>query len=625
MAALAELSAGSLGVGGQLRALEIIGEGGMGVIREAEQVTLGRVVAVKTLKPSRREAGAALDLLREAWVTGSLEHPNVVPVHYLELDERGHPVIVLKRIAGVEWSQLLYDAAAVEARFGATDLLAWNLGILLQVLNAIRFAHSKGIVHRDLKPSNVMIGDYGEVYLLDWGIAVSLRDDRSGRMSLASNATELAGTPCYMAPEMLGRDNCPWPISERTDVYLAGSVLFELITTKPPHDGPTALAVIASVIASKPVLPASVPPELAKICLRAMAEDPADRFESADAMRVAIQSYLEHRGSANLCARAELRLGELLEVVAHPISHLSAANTPAELEAADAAELEQRETVYRLYGACRFGCHEALAVWRDNVDAQTCLARATISVAEYELATANPKAAVTLLGELSDAPAELVARARQAADAEARHQAELEKLRVQHDTVAGRRTRSALSGLLGFTFAVLPLLEALFPGILPLGTHRGNVVWAVGALVIVLGFVYWARHTFSSTLFNRSVAMTGIFLFVGQIIVSAGSAQLGLSVMQSQVAMVFFWGTLTSMVAITLDRWLAPAAAFYFAAFLFATRFPEQRFYAMAASNFVFGLNALIRWRPATLVMSPDEKAWLERTKHNYRARRRSR
>src|SRR6185503_14452978 len=138
----------------------VIGQGGMGVVREAEQVSLGRTVAVKTVKPDQRSPEAAQDLLREAWVTGSLEHPNVVPVHHLGLDDEGMPAIVLKRVEGVEWSKLIRDAEDVKRRYGAADLLVWNLSILMQVLNAIRFAHSRGILHRDLKPSNVMVGDF---------------------------------------------------------------------------------------------------------------------------------------------------------------------------------------------------------------------------------------------------------------------------------------------------------------------------------------------------------------------------------------------------------------------------------------------------------------------------------
>ncbi|MCX5744053.1 MAG: hypothetical protein NT062_16310, partial [Proteobacteria bacterium] len=98
----------------------------MGVVRAAEQVELGRSVAVKTLRDDRKAPGAALDLLREAWVTGALEHPNIVPVHYLVLDDTGTPSIVLKRISGVEWSTVIDDAHAVSQRFGGHDLLAWN-------------------------------------------------------------------------------------------------------------------------------------------------------------------------------------------------------------------------------------------------------------------------------------------------------------------------------------------------------------------------------------------------------------------------------------------------------------------------------------------------------------------
>ena len=229
-----------------------------------------------------RRAIAALDLLREAWVTGAIEHPNVVPIHFVEVDAEGLPLVVMKRIEGVEWSTLACDAAAVARRFGATDLLAWNLGVLMQVLNAVRFAHHRGVIHRDLKPSNVMIGDFGEVYLLDWGIAVSLRDDGTGRFPLATDATELAGTPCYMAPEMLGRPGGP-PLSERTDVYLAGAILYELLTGRVPHEGGDAISVLASVVASKFEIPPSVPAEIARICERAMHADPAQRYPSAEA------------------------------------------------------------------------------------------------------------------------------------------------------------------------------------------------------------------------------------------------------------------------------------------------------------------------------------------------------
>lgn len=117
--------------GEALRTGETLGEGGMGRVRLAEQVALGRMVAVKSLRPDRRDPGAAVDLLREAWVTGALEHPNIIPVHTIHADDDGLPMVVLKRIEGADWSELLDDPEAVLARFGATDLLAWNLEILV--------------------------------------------------------------------------------------------------------------------------------------------------------------------------------------------------------------------------------------------------------------------------------------------------------------------------------------------------------------------------------------------------------------------------------------------------------------------------------------------------------------
>ncbi len=599
---LAQLSDGSST--GRLETGEVIGEGGMGVIRAATQVALGRGVAVKTLKPGRRDQVAVIDLLREAWVTGSLEHPNVVPVHYLEVDADGVPVIVMKRIAGVEWSKLLDNATEVETRFGATDVLAWNLGILLAVLNALRYAHSRGIVHRDVKPSNVMIGDFGEVYLLDWGIAVSLRDDGSGRLPLAVNATQLAGTPHYMAPEMLGQADGR-PIDERTDVYLAGAVLFELIAGHPPHQGKTAAAIIASVIASSPVLPASAPPELAKICLRAMHEQPPERFESVAALRLAIQSYLEHRGSADLAARANTRLGELRDVLAQTG--------------------DRHEEIYRLFGAARFGFHEALAVWPDNVDARAGLSSAITAVAEYELADGNPKGAVTLLGELTPPPAELLGRARTAVEVAAKKQAELEKLHAENDRTLGRRTRTFFSVILGVTFAILPLANELWFSARASESHRGATLIALVSLLVLGGFSFWARNTLRATAFNRRVTVTGLFVFAGQIVISQGAQALGLEVRESQVMMIFYWGTITTMLTITVDVWLWPSALLYFVWFLVAANYPTLRFYAMAAANFSFAVNAFIRWTPDTFRPSETERAGKQERDRRYQEARRGR
>jgi serine/threonine-protein kinase len=275
-----------------------IGEGGMGIVRVATQKSLDREVAVKTVRKDAQGRVATIRLLREAWITGSLEHPNIVPVYDLGLDDDGSPIIVLKRIEGVEWASVMRDADAVRTRFGAADLLEYNLRILIQLCNAVSLAHSRGVLHRDLKPENVMIGQFGEVYLVDWGIAVSLREDPSGRLPLASEATEMAGTPAYMAPEMLGASI--GKLSERTDVYLLGAVLHEILTGKPPHHRDAFRQIVTSILTLDVSYGAEVPRELGEIARRAMARDAHARFASADELRWRLVWFLRNRGSRAL-------------------------------------------------------------------------------------------------------------------------------------------------------------------------------------------------------------------------------------------------------------------------------------------------------------------------------------
>jgi len=286
-ARMASLRAGEgEALAGRLELHGTLGEGGMGIVRLAEQKALGRRVAVKTLREVHAgDDTIALKLLQEAWVTGRLEHPNVVPVHDLFVDRDGRPHIVLKRIEGRRWADVMHDRVALEAVFGVGEALEHNLGVFVQVCHAVAFAHQRGIVHRDLKPDNVMIGEFGEVVVLDWGIALALHEDESGRVPHVSSATEAAGTPAYMAPEMLGGESPR--IGATTDVYLLGAVLYEILEGKPPHDGESFPAMIASILESKPPLSPHAPAELARIVERAMDADPDARFEcSASAASV---------------------------------------------------------------------------------------------------------------------------------------------------------------------------------------------------------------------------------------------------------------------------------------------------------------------------------------------------
>ena len=181
-----------------------------------------------------------------------------MPVHALGTAADGEPALVMKRIEGVLWADLLQSPSHPRWAAAEMDRLKWNLEVLMQVCRAVEYAHSRGLAHRDLKPDNVMIGDFGETYVMDWGVSIALGALTGG--PLKSDATvdvlpaSLVGTPCYMAPEMLRRGT----VSERTDVYLLGGILHEILTGEPPHRGDNFFAVLFSIASGEG---RSFPPE----------------------------------------------------------------------------------------------------------------------------------------------------------------------------------------------------------------------------------------------------------------------------------------------------------------------------------------------------------------------------
>lgn len=333
-----------------LRLVGTLGEGGMGLVRLARQVALDRDVAVKTLRSATDSS--APKLLQEAHVIGRLEHPNVIPVYTLGRDADGVPMIVMKRVEGVSWAEVLRDPASAPG--DAEPDLVWHLEILGQVCNALRFAHSRKILHRDIKPENVMIGQFGEVYLLDWGIAISYADpsDEANLLPHRETVEGLAGTPAYMAPEMT--DNDARDQDERTDVYLLGAVLHELLTGEPRHRGATLFDVMRSAFESAPVdYGEEVPDELAEIANRATALHPDDRPATVEQFQHAIGDYLEHRSSLELADEAAELLDELRQYF-------------------DREELDEDGSLrmHELFTECRFAARQALRQWPENPTAK---------------------------------------------------------------------------------------------------------------------------------------------------------------------------------------------------------------------------------------------------------------
>jgi serine/threonine-protein kinase len=405
-----------------------IGEGGMGIVWSARQTPLRREVAVKSVHPRASGAIAVQQLLLEARVTGSLEHPNVVPIHALGRDEKDRPIIVMKRIEGKSWQELL-DAQHRDGRGTILRELDRHLQILLDVARAASFAHARGILHRDIKPSNVMIGSVGEVYLADWGIAASLLDD-PGDLALprAREVRSVCGSPAYMAPEMACGNGAR--IDERTDVYLLGATLHEVLTGVPPHDAETPVAMLTRAYASTPTSYApEIPSELVAVVHRAMHRNPAERFASASDFAKGLEQFLEHQDSLLLAQEASAKLDSLRDALA---------------TAAGAAE-EQKRALYHSFNECRFGFLNALRIWADNGRARGELQTALELMIGYELDHGSAGAAATLLAELPDPRPRLAERIERKNEQERLKERELERLKAEVDPTARDRERSYLA------------------------------------------------------------------------------------------------------------------------------------------------------------------------------------
>src|SRR5262249_22711236 len=157
--------------------------------------------------------------------TGDLDHPNIVPIYELGTNENNALFYSMKRVQGTPWSDVIGTKSVNE-----------NLEILMKVADAVAFAHATGVIHRDLKPDNVMLGDYGEVLVMDWGLALATSSFRHSEF--VTGPDSMGGTPAYMAPEMA---TGPFElIGQASDIYLLGALLFEIVTGLLPHTGQTA-------------------------------------------------------------------------------------------------------------------------------------------------------------------------------------------------------------------------------------------------------------------------------------------------------------------------------------------------------------------------------------------------
>ena len=569
-------SGAGVSVDRRIELLELIGEGGMGMVRRGTQHALQREVAIKGLKPEHKNDRAAFKLVREARVTGGLEHPNIIPVYEIAEEPDGTPLIVLKKVEGVDWGSVMHDPATVRKRFGADDLLEWNLRILLQVCNAVSFAHSRRVLHRDLKPENVMIGAFGEVYLLDWGIAVGL-DGTSERLPLASQSVEMAGTPVYMAPEMLGGKVSR--LSERTDVYLLGAILYEIVAGQPPHAATVFTEIIQSIVESKPPLPADVPAELARILRRALDADPNARFERADQLRLALEAFLRHRSAGELARHAQERLALLLERL----------DDPAHLDT---------EEIYRLYGECRFGLRHALEVWPQNDEIRASLELATTKMVELELRANDPQAARVLLRDFDSVPPALEAQVAEAQERSTREYGELRRLRDDLDPQRAGGMRRVLFAVVCAIWVFWPLLvEVAHSSDHRLFGPESAAVVSVVVLLAVLGIIARHRETLLASAINRrlgfAVVLAGALHVIWHVAASWSERPMMIGVHERLMSAAAIMAMLAASVHWGL---LVSAGAYLVAHAIVAFVGEEWGLYATSASNLIVFVNLFALW-----------------------------
>jgi len=353
---------------GDFSPIEAIGEGGVGVVELVHQRSVNRDVALKRVRDASSPSAAA-SLLEEGRVMGLLEHPGVVPVFALGRDDSDQPVLVMKRVEGSTWRSMLRDPSHRAWERLPGDRLEFNLRVLCRIADVVHFAHTRQWLHRDLKPENVMIGEQDEVYLIDWGLALRMPIETAD-----VDQVDLVGTPAYMAPEML-KGVGPW-LSPRTDVYLMGAVLHEVLTGSLRHSGETLRAVLSAAWLSDPVdYPPETPAELAALANEATAARASERVPDAETFRRRIELYLQHREAERTLAEGR---GSFDRLVA---------------DTGPGGSLDEVSVIQR-FESCVAVVRRSLEIWPENPDARRALSdllvwRIRRSLAQGDLLTAQ--------------------------------------------------------------------------------------------------------------------------------------------------------------------------------------------------------------------------------------------
>ena len=295
-----------------------LGRGGMGAIYAARDPELRREVALKVIRGhGKTDRQRLARFVGEAQLTSQLQHPNIVPVHEVGVTAGGEVYFVMKKVEGRSLREVVQALAAGDPETARRWTLHRRLQAFMKVCDALAYAHDRGVLHRDLKPDNIMVGRFGEVLVMDWGVARLVGDETElvttepvERLSVARTMDGTAvGTPGYMSPEQAGGELAR--LDPRSDVWSLGAVLYELLALRRAWSGKTAVALIFAAAREPAIDPRAVargvPDELAELCLRALDRDVEVRPRSALALGLAVEAWLE--GSQRR-EKADAHLGE---------------------------------------------------------------------------------------------------------------------------------------------------------------------------------------------------------------------------------------------------------------------------------------------------------------------------
>ena len=286
----------------RLTSERVIARGGMGEVELVVDSALKRRLAKKIIHPELQATTRTLWMfIREARITSQLDHPNIVPVHDAGEDEMGRLYFTMKRVEGRTLSAIFKDLPRGRI---PREVLFRMLSIIVKVCDAVAFAHSRGVLHCDLKPANIMVGDFGQVYVMDWGVAKVMDDEvpdaepLSGLSNKFSGSTSAAimGTPNYMSPEQARGERAV--LDERTDVFSIGAILYRMLTRCAPYRGSDFDAVVELAQVGEFRRPMElagsdlIPWGLEKIVLKALAKDPVDRYQTIDELEVELERFM---------------------------------------------------------------------------------------------------------------------------------------------------------------------------------------------------------------------------------------------------------------------------------------------------------------------------------------------